>query len=124
VVKKLTPSNFRRGSGRQSVAILALVRGSAIANIATAQVRKDAMKNDSSHELDLQIQLSLVTKIRQAARQYKAEPVETDSAAFLAYVSALECLADHIDAKCRASRPMHRVIPFPVIGSNPPFTAA
>ena len=79
---------------------------------------------DTSHELDLQIQVSLVAKIRQAAQRYKTEPVETDSAAFLAYVSALECLADHIDAKCRAARPVHRVIPFPATGSNSPLTAA
>ena len=95
------------------------------------------MTKDSSHELDLQIQLSLVAKIRQAAQRYKSEPVEPGSATLLAYVSALECLADHIDTKCRgarlaqehplsdaAKRSAQRVIQFPAGGSNSPFTAA
>jgi hypothetical protein len=95
------------------------------------------MMKDSTHESDLQIQLSLVAKIRQAAQRYKSEPVEPGSTALLAYVSALECLADHIDTKCRgtrlaqghplggaAKRSSHRVIQFPAGGSNSPLTAA
>lgn len=94
------------------------------------------MTKNSSHELDLQIQLSLVAKIRQAAQRYKSEPVEPGSAALLAYVSALEGLADHIDTKCRATRlaqehPLNeavkrsaqRVIQFPASSSSP-LTAA
>ncbi|HEX3743946.1 MAG TPA: hypothetical protein VHW09_08445 [Bryobacteraceae bacterium] len=105
------------------------------------------MSKESTHELDLQIQLSLVAKIRQAAQRYKAEPLEPGSASLLAYVAALESLADHIDARCRGSqlthetemrtlqlrkqllsetdkaRATHRVIPFPSAG-NSPITAA
>jgi hypothetical protein len=62
------------------------------------------MSHISTHELDLQIQLSLVAKIRQAAQRYKSEPVEPGSAALLAYVVALEGLADHIDTRCRGSQ--------------------
>ena len=105
----------------------------------------------STHELDLAIQLSLVAKVKEAAQRYTAEPAECGSTALRAYISALECLAEHIEAKCRESqlfetaafsahrfraknslsetaRPTtgHRVIPFPAAhGSGGwPFTAA
>ena len=62
------------------------------------------MSHVSPQELDLQIQLSLVAKIRQAAQRYKSEPVDAGSAALLSYVAALEGLADHIDTRCRGSQ--------------------
>jgi hypothetical protein len=107
------------------------------------------MSKLSAQELDLQIQLSLVARIKQAAHMYKAAPAEAGSAALESYVAALECLAEHIAAKCRGSRltlkttdPAHRlraarhlpepvkpgsdcrVIPFPSATGNPPLTAA
>jgi hypothetical protein len=95
------------------------------------------MSKISTQELDLQIQLSLVSKIREAARRYKAEPAESGSAALQSYVSALECLAEHIETKCRGLRLAQealraqrlrksanpRVIPFPSDGASP-LTAA
>lgn len=108
---------------------------------------RTTMSKVSTHELDLQIQLSLVAKIREAARRYKAEPLEPGSAALLAYVAALESLANHIEGRCRNSqlsranelrserlrkpplpetakaRGDHRVIPFPVAGATPTSAA-
>ena len=97
------------------------------------------MSKISTQELDLQIQLSLVDRIRQAALRYRSAPAEASSDALQSYVASLECLAEHVAAKCRVSRlfqaaaiPAHRkpgtgtrVIPFPANGSSdPPFTAA
>jgi len=104
------------------------------------------MSKTSSHELDLQIQLTLVAKIRQAAQRYKSEPAGSDTAALLSYVAALEGLAEHIEAKTRgsqlanetqiraerlrrhaASEATHtdqRVIAFPAAGGASPLTAA
>lgn len=107
------------------------------------------MSKLSQQELDLQIQLALVAKIRQAAHMYKATPVEPGSAALQSYVAALERLADHIAARCRGSQPYleiavpahaphdrrhfsasaktksgPRVIPFPSANGPSPFTAA
>jgi len=107
------------------------------------------MSKLSQQEMDLQIQLSLVAKIRQAAHLYKAAPTEPGSAALQSYVAALERLADHIAAKCRGSelfmqsvdsanvhrnrhhlpqsarpRTGSRVIPFPSASGPTPFTAA
>ena len=106
------------------------------------------MSKISTQELDLQIQLSLVAKIRQAAQCYKAEPAEPGSAALQSYVAALECLAEHIDTKCRGMRLAQetalraerlrknardaaakaganpRVIPFPSANGASPLTAA
>jgi len=62
------------------------------------------MSKVSSQELDLQIQLSLVAKIRQAAQRYKNDPAESGSTALQSYIAALEGLADHIDIRCRGSR--------------------
>jgi hypothetical protein len=105
----------------------------------------------STQELDLAIQLSLVAKIKEAAQRYTPEPAESGSTALRAYISALECLAEHIEAKCRESvlfhtpalpahrlggrnslsavakpRTSHRVIPFPTArgSDDSPFTAA
>jgi hypothetical protein len=96
--------------------------------------------------LDLQIQISLVAKIRQAAQRYKSEPAGPDSAALQSYVAALECLAEHIEAKTRGSQLAHetelraerirqmsetakpksdqRVIAFPATNGSSPLTAA
>jgi hypothetical protein len=109
------------------------------------------MSKLSTHELDLAIQLSLVAKVKEAARRYMAEPAESASTAQQAYISALECLAEHIEAKCRESqlfqtsalaahrlrskhclsetaksRTGHRVIPFPAArgAGGSPLTAA
>jgi hypothetical protein len=108
------------------------------------------MSKLSTPELDLEIQLSLVAKIRQTAQRYKIAPAESGSAALQAYIAALECLAQHIEARCGASRltrtiflPAHRsrarhpisetakprsasrVIPFPAANSGAsPITAA
>jgi len=106
------------------------------------------MSKLSTHELDLETQLSLVAKIRQAAQRYQAAPAESGSAALQAYISAVECLARHIEARCDAShlartipiaaprararhaiavtakpRTAHRVIPFPAAAASP-ITAA
>jgi hypothetical protein len=56
-------------------------------------------------ELDRQIQLALIAKIRQAAHLYKGAPEEPESPALLSYVAALECLAEYVAARCRESRP-------------------
>jgi hypothetical protein len=101
------------------------------------------MSKVATHELDLQIQISLVAKIRQAAQRYKSEPAGPDSAALQTYVAALEGLAEHIEAKTRGSqlaretelradrlrqhalsetakpRSDQRVIAFPTSGSSP-----
>jgi len=108
------------------------------------------MSKLSTHDLDRAIQLSLVAKIKEAARRYTAEPAESGSAALQAYISALECLAEHIEAKCHESRLFqttalpadrlrknslsatakpragHRVIPFPAAhgSGGSPLTAA
>jgi len=101
------------------------------------------MSKLSTHELDLAIQLSLVAKVREAGQRYMAEPGESASSAVRAYISALECLAEHIEAKCHESRlfqtplnnPLsatakprtgHRVIPFPAAqgAGGSPLTAA
>jgi hypothetical protein len=100
------------------------------------------MSTISSHELDLQIQLSLVAKIREAAQRYKSEPVDSGSTALRSYVAALEKLANHIEAKTRSSQLAHatarkhplpqastprtdrRVIAFPSSSGSSPFTAA
>lgn len=62
------------------------------------------MSKVSPSELDWQIQLSLVAKIRQAAHLYRSSPEEPESPALLSYVAALECLAEYVAAKCRESR--------------------
>ncbi len=106
------------------------------------------MSKVATHELDLQIQISLVAKIRQAAQRYKSEPAGPDSAALLSYVAALEGLAEHIEAKTRGSqlaretelraerlrqqivaesakqRGDQRVISFPAANGTSPLTAA
>jgi hypothetical protein len=109
------------------------------------------MSRLSTNELDLAIQLSLVAKVKEAARRYTAEPAESASTALQAYISALECLAEHIEAKCHESRLFqttalpanrlraknslsataksrtgHRVIPFPAAqgAGGSPLTAA
>jgi len=106
------------------------------------------MSKVATHELDLQIQISLVAKIRQAAQRYKSEPAGPDSAALQSYVAALECLAEHIEAKTRGSQLAHetelraerlrqyhmsetakpksdqRVITFPATNGSSPLTAA
>jgi hypothetical protein len=106
------------------------------------------MSKVSTHELDMQIQLSLVAKIRQAAQRYKSEPAEEGSSALLSYIAALEGLAEHIEAKTRGARlayetelraerfrklPMsetskpradQRVIQFPAANGTTPLTAA
>ena len=109
------------------------------------------MSKLSTQELDLAIQLSLVAKVKEAAQRYSAEPVESGSTALRAYIAALECLAEHIEGKCRESRlfqasalsahrlrgknPLtesaksrtgHQVIPFPAAhgSGGSPFTAA
>jgi len=109
------------------------------------------MSKLSTHELDFAIQLSLVAKVKEAAHRYAAEPAESGSSALQAYISALECLAEHIEAKCHESllfkttalpvhrlraknslsatakpRAGHRVIPFPagVGAGGSPLTAA
>jgi hypothetical protein len=107
------------------------------------------MSKLSTHELDREIQLSLVVKIREAAQRYKAEPAESGSSALQAYITALECLAQHIESRCgvsrlprttvlsahrlRAKQPVSetaksrtgtRVIPFPAANGASPFTAA
>jgi hypothetical protein len=109
------------------------------------------MSKLSTHELELAIQLSLVAKVKEAAQRYMAEPAESASSAQQAYISALECLAEHIEAKCHESRlfkttalPVdrlrarnslsetakprtgHRVIPFPAVrgAGGSPLTAA
>jgi hypothetical protein len=108
------------------------------------------MSKLSTHELDLAIQLSLVAKVKKAAQRYMAEPAESGSTAQQAYISALECLAEHIEAKCHESRLFqtaalpanrlsknslsatakprtgHRVIPFPAAhgAGGSPLTAA
>jgi hypothetical protein len=79
------------------------------------------MSKVSTQDPDLQIQLSLVARIRQAAMWYQAAPAEASSDALQSYLASLECLAEHVAAKCRGCR----VIPFPAAGSNAfPFTAA
>jgi hypothetical protein len=94
------------------------------------------MSKVSTQELDLQIQLSLVAKIRQAANTYKTAPGEAGSAALQSYIAALECLAEHIATRCRGSQvaletsqrlngEQPRVIRFPgPSGSGAPLTAA
>jgi hypothetical protein len=107
------------------------------------------MSKLSTEELDLQIQLTLVARIRHAAHLYRIAPAEAGSAAFQSYVAALECLAEHIAAKCRGARvsletavPAHRlgaahhpsgpgkpgterrVIAFPSANGSSPQTAA
>jgi hypothetical protein len=105
------------------------------------------MSKVSTHELDMQIQLSLVAKIRQAAQRYKSEPAEEGSTALLSYIAALEGLAEHIEAKTRGARlayetelraerlklpisetakprPGQRVIQFPASNGASPLTAA
>ena len=87
----------------------------------------------ASEELDLRIQFSLVTRIRQAATVYKAAHPEVRSAELRQYLSALECLAEYVAAKRRRPRPVtampktaSRVIPFPQQqpNSSGPLTAA
>ena len=111
------------------------------------------MSKLTAEELDLRIRLSLIARIRQAGHVYKAAPPETGSPALQSYVAALECLAEHIDARtrkeCRGTGPSlatavpthqlrvryplpepvkaatgRRVIPFPVTNGASPFTAA
>jgi len=71
------------------------------------------MSKLSTHELDLETQLSLVAKIRHAAQRYKAAPAESGSAALQAYIAAVECLAQHIEDRCDRTR-MARTIPMPI----------
>jgi hypothetical protein len=104
------------------------------------------MSKLSTQQMDLQIQLSLVAKIREAARRYRTEPAESDPTALQSYIAALELLAEHIELKCRGAliseasalrtqrlrkhalsetakhKAGERVIPFP--GSGAPLTAA
>src|SRR5580698_4615225 len=61
------------------------------------------MSKASNQELDLQIQLSLVARIRQAGHRLKDSPAE--ETALRSYVSALECLAEYVSAKCQESHP-------------------
>ena len=76
------------------------------------------MSKASTQEFDLQIQLSLVARIRHAAHMYKAAPSET--AALRSYVSALECLAEYIAAKCRESQPTRETpLPAPRLRRHP-----
>jgi hypothetical protein len=103
-------------------------------------------------DLDLQVQFSLVTRIRQAANTYKAAHPEVCSTELQQYLSALECLAEYVAAKRRdwhvllevpavsqrlrtkrqlpetaTPKTVFRVIPFPhqPHGSGPsPLTAA
>jgi hypothetical protein len=80
---------------------------------------------------------------------YKTAPAEAGPAALQSYVAALECLAEHVTAKCRGARlsqetavPVQRlrsghhlpepvkpgserrVIPFPSANGTSPLTAA
>jgi hypothetical protein len=86
------------------------------------------MSKLSTHDLDREIQL--VAKIREAAQRYNAEPVESDSTALHAYLAALERLAQHIEDRCSAqrldgkTRTTSRVIPFPAANGPSPLTAA
>ena len=73
------------------------------------------MSRLSSHEVE--IQLSLVARIRRTAQQYKSAPAGCDSAALQAYIAALECLAQHIETRCEAKR-FVRPIPIAVHGSR------
>jgi hypothetical protein len=107
------------------------------------------MSKLSAEELERQIEVSLVARIRHAAHLYEIAPLEAGSAALQSYVAALECLAEHVAAKFRASRRTietviptdrfhaghhlagpakprtdHRVIPFPSVNGNSPLTAA
>ncbi len=94
-----------------------------------------------THDLGSRMELSLIARIRQAAHMYKAAPAKVD--ALESYVSALECLAEYVSAKCLEShnnitplpvrqvalpetarpRIASRVIPFPS-RDNAPLTAA
>ena len=62
------------------------------------------MPRSSTQELDLRIQLSLVTGIRHAASAYNAAPAIVAAAALEAYLSALESLAEYVAAKWRGAR--------------------
>ena len=80
------------------------------------------MSKLSTQELDLQIQLTLVARIRQAARMYKTAPAEAGPAALQSYVAALECLAEHVTAKCRGAR-LSQETAVPRRGSAPGTTS-
>jgi hypothetical protein len=71
------------------------------------KISPERMFMSKTNELDLQIQHSLVARIRQAAHSYQAAPTETR--ALESYVTALESLAAYVSAKCREAQP----IPFP-----------
>jgi hypothetical protein len=62
------------------------------------------MPRSSIQELDLSIQLSLVTSIRHAASAYNAAPTAAAPAALETYLSALESLAEYVAAKWRGER--------------------
>ena len=62
------------------------------------------MPRSSTQELDLRIQLSLVTSIRHAASAYHAAPATGAPAALEAYLSALESLAEYVATKWRGER--------------------
>ena len=62
------------------------------------------MPRSSTQELDLRIQLSLVTSIRHAASAYNAAPATEVPAALETYLSALERLAEYVAAKWRGAR--------------------
>jgi len=62
------------------------------------------MPRSSIQELDMRIQLSLVTSIRQAASAYNAAPAIAAPAALETYLSALESLAEYVAAKWRGER--------------------
>ena len=102
------------------------------------------MSKSSPHDLELQIQASLLARIRDAAHTYRSAPSEEDG--LRCYVAALECLAEYVATKCQEmrppqeiplaarirrhplaeavrSRPDNRVIPFPC-PAGAPFPAA
>jgi len=58
----------------------------------------------SQEELDLHIQFSLVARIRQAAKAYRATPAAVSPPAMAAYVCALESLAEYVTSKWRGSQ--------------------
>ena len=62
------------------------------------------MPRSSTQELDLRIQLSLVTSIRHAGSAYNAAPAAAAPAALETYLSALEGLAEYVAAKWRGAR--------------------
>jgi hypothetical protein len=75
---------------------------------AEAFAGKDALMSKSSHrDLELQIQLSLVARVRQAAHLYRSAPAE--NAALQSYVSALECLAEYVATKCQETQPVSEI---------------